>query len=1593
MKRLLWTVALLATVFCSMDAQNYSRLWTKVHKAEKEGKPQTAAGYLKELEQKTIAAGDELEQLVVSEHLYDKLTKYNWKEANAYYPAYAALNRRVMTDSLDAYIVKYADHPRIMMLLYKRLQNHKESLDRRSRGYVSGEDYLEVRKEAEELLKHKRVGTYKKNIEALITSMDSRSLYTSSHSTMAPASGVEYALDTRNVDKVEVRVYRMHDDVVFLPYMKDASLQDLERNATLLDKSEVTGFRNEYNISERQTAAVDFPTPGVYVIRFATADGQEVCYESVNVSDVVGALRIRGGKPEVYAADYTTGKPISQGTFSIFKNLYDKNTSSILKMKPFLKGRFAGQGFSAIDAGKAPSDRKNNYLLRIESDKDIYAPLLNGLQDEEWYERISTTRLSHSVLFTDRNLYKPTDTIYFKVICYKASETEGEVLANQNVELTLKHSSSPDTVAQVKLLTNDMGSASGYFTLPEGCKNGRYQIFAGYSLLKSVRVEEYKRPNFSVSLQAVGDVLCFGDVVKQTGSLKSFAGFSVAGGTVEYAITRTCMVASKAGWWRSWYENVGNGSTLSDNQGNFEIVFLAERPVYAGYDAKEMKDLYRASYDIRIRAVDPQGEVHEAQINVPVGDIPIDLDIDLPKGQSFGNRLIIDKDQVKAVTVEGTTLNGTPTRFEGDWTLTAGDGTEVLRGRFLSNELLAIDFASLPSGDYEMTARTEYRGREIDTRRQVIVMSTDDTRLPFQSKYFYYPIKTEGEIEFVLGTSEEDLYLELEIFDNAQVLYHESLHLQNEMRKFRIPYDPAWRSAVKMVVFGVRSGNTINHQYEFKRPGDVRLDVAVETFRDKTTPGSQEEMTIRAPEGAELLVSIYDVTTDRMGANSFDFRPLREYPSVGRPGYHTSLDSWHALSTNQMMRSAGLGAAMGDRMVLEEAPVAMAKMMEADEAASVEEEVGEEETPAFEGRTNFSELIAFYPHIRAEKGGVTKISYTAGDLLTTFRVLVLAHDKRLFTGNAEAAFVVQKELMVMPSVPLFATQGDRLALKSKIVNLSNRQLSGTAYVEILDDQGRKLKLKGTGSQKKTLLAGAQDEAAWTIEVPGGTGKLTVRMWFATPTASDGEQHEIQIVPNTITLTEAAAFVMGQGKDHAYYEKQLRKQFGAANPKIEYAEYSTLDAVKESLPVASKPACENAINWINQLYINQMRNFVLQDDAADYQPFREQAFSALRTFQESDGRFAWFRGMPGSDMITLYFLEKLGQLRQVGAISLSADEQQMVRKAADAVDSRVVVRNAQSKAFHPFVYIRDFAIRSLWFDVPLSDKARAVFQQYVDKSGDGWQDLSILEKAQLCNTMLRAAGTAYDDKRFDKRVKLLRESLKDYAVENPTIGCYFPNAVMPYRGLMNSEIYAHAQLMELFASLKERKMVDGIAQWLLLQKHNQAWENTVATTDAVHALIASKAKDLKLGAVYYTYTTELSRVKAGASEITIQRRFVRNGQETLANGAKLKVGDKITVYYDIDNKENRSFVQMRAMRPACFYPVDERSYFTWWGFYREVKPSETNFYWELLPEEKTTVTEEFYVTQEGTFNTGLVEIECLYAKEYRGHTAAETYTAK
>lgn len=53
-------------------------------------------------------------------------------------------------------------------------------------------------------------------------------------------------------------------------------------------------------------------------------------------------------------------------------------------------------------------------------------------------------------------------------------------------------------------------------------------------------------------------------------------------------------------------------------------------------------------------------------------------------------------------------------------------------------------------------------------------------------------------------------------------------------------------------------------------------------------------------------------------------------------------------------------------------------------------------------------------------------------------------------------------------------------------------------------------------------------------------------------------------------------------------------------------------------------------------------------------------------------------------------------------------------------------------------------------------------------------------------------------------------------------------------------------------------------------------------------------------------------------------------------------------------------------------------------YRNVKAEKTEYYFDSYPEENTTVSEDFFVTQSGAFVAPVVEIESLYAPHYRAN---------
>ena len=102
--------------------------------------------------------------------------------------------------------------------------------------------------------------------------------------------------------------------------------------------------------------------------------------------------------------------------------------------------------------------------------------------------------------FTDRSIYRPQQTVYWNVLVYsRPARGEPRLLPGTEVEVALKDPNG-QAVTSGRFKTNELGTAAGSFVLPLGRPLGRWVLQSSSGGSVSLRVEEYKRPTFEVTL-------------------------------------------------------------------------------------------------------------------------------------------------------------------------------------------------------------------------------------------------------------------------------------------------------------------------------------------------------------------------------------------------------------------------------------------------------------------------------------------------------------------------------------------------------------------------------------------------------------------------------------------------------------------------------------------------------------------------------------------------------------------------------------------------------------------------------------------------------------------------------------------------------------------------------------------------------------------------------------------------------------------------------------------------------------------------------------------------------------------------------------
>ena len=845
----------------------------------------------------------------------------------------------------------------------------------------------------------------------------------------------------------------------------------------------------------------------------------------------------------------------------------------------------------------------------------------------------------------------------------------------------------------------------------------------------------------------------------------------------------------------------------------------------------------------------------------------------------------------------------------------------------------------------------------------------------------------------------------------------------------------------------------------------VGASVTVEGKTQGVVTDMDGRFVLDVPSGTRLLVSCLGYKEARVTAMSVMRVILEEDEALMND---VVVVGYGAKSRGIRIRGLGMAAkqaATADAVYMDAAveEMAMAAPMAANSVVMMS--MDEDEGGAFDldvpVRERFESALTFQPFLRSDAAGELSFSFRTSDKLSTYHVSVFAHDPQMRNAYVHEEIVVSTPVKLAVVEPKYLYEGDQYALKVSVTNSAGRDLKDGRIVLKLFASGDRTSepVKTLGGMVPLLADGATESVSYEIEATPElvrSGVLGIQAVYACESLSDGLFLTVPVRPAVQTLTESHSAVLHAGMDREALIARLREAFvntSGADAAVE--EVSILDMVREALPSKVEPAAEDVLSLSEALYVRKVAGSLgvrLDPEMPD-----AKVLERILACQNGDGGFGWFEGMKSSPVITAVLLERFAKL----------SGQDLPLGIPDAVCQNAVrfLDRNQFDYEWPFwcgglsadqyLYVRSF-YPALPFEVTgsgttfvkrMKEFRKFVSEYLVPKKERGLNGLILLKARRLRtlqNLVSRPEGIALAkawgisfgaESKMQKSLQADIVSLLEYAVDHRDGGKYYPNAVMPWRGLLESEAYAHALLCDLLSGLSQEVSVpaarkqeasdvaDGIRLWLMLQKETQQWDTDPAFVDAIHSILTGPEEVLQTRVVLLKKTFEkpFAGIAASGNGFKIERVFLRakaveekyndrteeqNRQvlewQEILPGAPVSVGDRIAVEYRIWNAENRSFVKLSAPREASLRPADQLSgHYGWgirplrvsglWSFqpqgYRDVKSDHTDYYFDTYPEENTTVREEFFVTQAGRFAAPVVTIESLYAPHYRANDAA------
>jgi uncharacterized protein YfaS (alpha-2-macroglobulin family) len=443
---------------------------------------------------------------------------------------------------------------------------------------------------------------------------------------------------------------------------------------------------------------------------------------------------------------------------------------------------------------------------------------------------------------------------------------------------------------------------------------------------------------------------------------------------------------------------------------------------------------------------------------------------------------------------------------------------------------------------------------------------------------------------------------------------------------------------------------------------------------------------------------------------------------------------------------------------------------------------------------------------------------------------------------------------------------------------------------------------------------------------------------------------------------------------------------------------------------------------------------------------------LARAQNADGGWPWMPGGRSNDYITLYVTTGFARLRHLGVEGVPVGQAVQALGRLDGwikkryeriVENKTLDGNHLSSTVALYLYCRSFYLK----DRPVGQAHKKAFDYFVGQAKKHWLKVGSRQSQAHVAIALHRLG--------DKEVPgdVIR-SILEHSVTDEELGMFWRDTEYSW-WWYRAPIETQAMMIEAFNEITADK--DAVREcqiWLIKQKQTQAWKTTKATADAVYSILLSgdnllastrlvevslggetvKPEKVEAGTGFYQHKFGRSEITSALGQVELTkhdpgvawgsvhwqyledmakvtpheatplrlskkiyvRENTKSGQVLKPIGSDLAPGDELVVRLVLRTDRDMEFVHMNDQRGSGTEPVNVLSghrYRDGLAYYESTRDASIHFFIDYLPKGTYVFEYPVKVFHRGRYQSGIANIQSMYAPEFNSHSASQWLEVK